>query len=558
MRVIYRFALVFLLVVLVSGAVLTITFDAHRTDVADSADESVAERADFSAAILDDRINEQKRTIALAATDPEIVSHNTSEQNATLEQFVEISAFDGATVVDETGVVQSAETASDTDIDQTGLDLSLRPYVRNALDGEQYVSDPMATETEISAVIISTPIYEDGEVVGALNGAYHLEDTRVFDPLPRDDHEAVTVQASGRTLFSDADRFDETVDESAALEAADWTVTVHQEQTQISESISQLTWLHMTAGLAVIGTITGFGAWVYRSKIRRIERLLERVRALERREYENGLSIGGTAEWRRIDNALDGLTDSLARREQMLLVLNRILRHNLRNTLNVVAGHADELESRLDGDERESAREINAATRELLVLADRARTTEDLIDPIDDQLRQIDVAGVVRDRVAAFKRTHEASDGEGLETVTVTGPDRAVAACGGELSVAIDELLANAIDHAGSNPTVTIDMDATADTVFVRMHDDGPGIPPEDAAVLTGEREISQVTHTGGIGLWLVDWIVSRYGGTLRIPQSGMASKSESNRDEPDSPDAGATVVLEIPRPDDLAAESSR
>lgn len=540
-----RYVLAFCLVVCISGAVLAVTFDAHRTDVAESAHTAVEDRAERSATTLDDRVREQRRTVSLGAANPDLAAHGTDRQRRALETFVDRSAFDGASVVDERGIVRGLVSETDEESDVVGSDIGDRAYVRRALDGEQYVSDPVHAKTGNTIIVISAPIRDDGEIVGTINGAYHLEETDFFDPLRGDDRRATTVEAGGETLFSDAERFDETITATATVETVGWTVIAHQDRTAVSMTMIRLAIVQIVSGLALLGSVTVFGVWIYRSQIRRIDQLRQRVRALERREYDGGPAIGGAGDWRRIDEALTRLGETLARREQMLLVLNRILRHNLRNTLNVVIGRASDLESTLDGDadedERRAAREIERAASDLLELADRARMTEDLLDPVSGTPRT-DVATVVRERVAAFAAA-DAGDRR-LEDVTVTGPERAMAACGEEIAVAVDELLANAAEHAGPAPTVAVDVavDDGTDRVSITIADDGPGIPADQRLVLAGDRSISQTAHTGGIGLWLVDWLVSRYDGCIRFPETGTDDADEAART-----DRGATVVLELP-----------
>ncbi|QFU81122.1 sensor histidine kinase [Natronorubrum aibiense] len=547
MRLAYRFGIVFLVVVLVAGGVLVVTFDAHRTEVDENTETSVADRANMSASVLDERLREQRRTVAVAATNPDLAAHETDRQDRELEEFVSTSAFDGATVVDETGTVQSftsTRPARETD-PIVGTDLSEQAYVEAALDGEQYITDPFRAQTGNTIVVISAPLVDDGEVIGSVNGAYYLDETSLFNSLAgNDDQDAITVEAGNRTLYTTADRFDETVSHSVTLEVVDWTVTAHRDQDAVDARINRLVLFQAVSAVALLGSIVVFGAWVYTSELRHIGRLVDRVRALERREYDDGPSFAGAPEWQRIDDALERLSIALARREQMLLVLNRILRHNLRNTLNVVSGHAADLEATLEGDEQASARKIRLATAELLELADRARMTENLLDPVDDPVPRTDLATVVRDRVAEWSAAR--GDGGTNPEITVTAPERAVAACGPEIEAAIDELLANAADHAGPEPTVDITVETTADCVRIRIEDDGPGIPVDEAAIVTGDRAISQVTHTGGIGLWLVDWIVSRYDGRLVIPPVDSSDGDETDR-------AGATVVLELPRVDPAA-----
>lgn len=593
MRLAHRYAVAFLLVLLVSGAVLAVTFSAHRTDVAEGAEASVAHHAERSAAVLDDRIRSHRRTVAVGATNPALAAHGTPQQRRALEAFVDRSAFEGASVVDETGRMQWLVADHGEPMDVMGMDVSDREYVRRTLEGERYVSEPFVAETGNRVVAITAPIRADGEVVGALTGTYHLHGTDLFDPL-RDERNAATVVANGETLFSTVEGAAEngrgtgnaggTITAEAELETVDWTVTAHRDRTAIAWPVTRLAAIQAVSGVTLLGSVIAFGVWVYRSQVRRIGRLLERVRALERREYDGGPSISGAAEWRRIDDALSRLGASLGRREQMLLVLNRILRHNLRNTLNVVIGRASDLESSLDGDEREAAAEIRRTTRDLLELAERARTTEELLDPVGeegdggtdaaDDAPRTDVATLVRERAAGFASgADEADPGRSLEDVTVSGPDRAVAACGDEIALAIDELFANVVDHAGASPTVavTVDVDVETDRVLVIVADDGPGIPADEVSVITGERAISQVNHTGGIGLWLVDWICSRYGGRLVIPRGTAAEADGRGPGSGPDPDRavdetrsetgavgtgrdaiggrlqGATVVLELP-----------
>jgi len=48
--------------------------------------------------------------------------------------------------------------------------------------------------------------------------------------------------------------------------------------------------------------------------------------------------------------------------------------------------------------------------------------------------------------------------------------------------------------------------------------DDGPGIPPAERSVLTGEE--TPLEHASGLGLWYVNWIVTAGGGTFDITES--------------------------------------
>jgi signal transduction histidine kinase len=279
----------------------------------------------------------------------------------------------------------------------------------------------------------------------------------------------------------------------------------------------------------LIGTITGFGIWIYQSEIRHTERLNRRIDNLESRTYDDDIEFDGSTEWRAIGNALDRLSTTLARREQMLLVLNRFLRHNLRNDLNVAVGHAADIKREVTGeDEQRRAETMESAIDSVLSTADRVRLTERLIDPAATDDRPVDLVGLLTDRIE-----ETTADCPAL-TVTLDAPEQVWVRGGETLSFAIEELLANVAAHSKPNPVARISVTPTGKYVTVRVADNGPGIHPDEAAVITGDQEITPLQHSSGLGLWLVNWIVRRHDGQLSIPET----------------DDGTTVVITLPRDD--------
>ncbi|MFP9193573.1 ATP-binding protein [Natrialbaceae archaeon A-CW1-1] len=515
MKTAHRFLVAFLVVFLVTSAVLVATFDAHRNDVTDYTDGSIEAQADQSADVLDDRLRGQVETLEVAATNDALIDHESDEQASAIEALVETSAFDGASVVDSSGTVRAITTGDDgaASDDLIGADFSDREYVQCALANRSCISDPFMAETDNHIVVISVPVRDDGEIVGTVNAAYHLTETTFFDPLVGSaERTGMTVTADESVLYSDRERFEETIDRQADLEMVDWTVTVHHDQAALGETLDRLRTFQIATGVLLLGTVGGFGLWVYHSQIQRIQRLSRRVGALECRAYDETEPVGGPAEWRRIDRALDRLARSLERREQMLLVYNRILRHNLRNELNIITGYAAHLEATLEDEESTAATDIRLAATDLLDLADRARTTEHLLDRPSSNPPEIDLVDVVTDRVEAFTEAHPGV------TVDLETPANAVVVGGEELELVVDELLENVVEHAGDDATIEITVTVTDATVSMQFADDGPGIPEETAALLTGDSDISPLNHSAGIGLWLVDWTVSRYDGALTFP----------------------------------------
>ncbi|MFO7834999.1 MAG: PAS domain S-box protein [Halohasta sp.] len=202
---------------------------------------------------------------------------------------------------------------------------------------------------------------------------------------------------------------------------------------------------------------------------------------------------------------------ALKQREIQLQVLHRLLRHNLRNDLNVIEGFAELLAAELD-DERhqEFADRIRSNATQLAELSETANTIESVVGHRELDRRPVDLGELVAGTVKACATTYGEADvsiGE-LPSVTV--------AAGPPLETAIAELVDNAIEHNHrETPAVSVEIEADDDTATVTISDNGPGIPPAEWAVVTGDTEISQLEHGSGLGLWLVRWVTEGYGGEL-------------------------------------------
>ncbi|MFC6864643.1 PAS domain S-box protein [Halomicroarcula sp. GCM10025817] len=216
-------------------------------------------------------------------------------------------------------------------------------------------------------------------------------------------------------------------------------------------------------------------------------------------------------------------------RERRLQVLNRVLRHNLRNDLTVVLGLADELQSRID-DERhlELLERLQRKASEVAELSDRARQIEQSARREEAGRKPVDVPTVVEDLIDTSRREF---DGDIVTDV----PETAAAAADGRFRRILDELVENAKTHAGESPTVEVDVDVSPETVSVTVADDGPGLPEHELAVVTGREPITQLSHGSGLGLWLVVWVTESYGGTVDFEESAAG---------------GAAITLTLPRTD--------
>ncbi|OLZ39703.1 histidine kinase [Natrinema saccharevitans] len=201
-------------------------------------------------------------------------------------------------------------------------------------------------------------------------------------------------------------------------------------------------------------------------------------------------------------------------REQYLQVLNRVLRHNLRNDLTVVIGYAELLRERLDDPDLAAAADtLRETATDLAGTSEKTRAIQYALD-CDGDLEPVDVAATVTETV------------EGLDpddaTVSASTADDCLAWADPGLGLVVENLVENAIRHAGPAPTVEVAVAREDCRVRLAVADDGPGIPPAEIDVVTGASDITQLTHSSGLGLWLVRWMVDNYGGSVSFRESDL------------------------------------
>ena len=207
------------------------------------------------------------------------------------------------------------------------------------------------------------------------------------------------------------------------------------------------------------------------------------------------------------------------RRERHLDVLQRVLRHNLRNDVNVIAGQAEKISELADSDEiQAAAASITETAQRLARLSEEAKTVDRVLGE-SPTLEPIDITGIVDRTVTAC--------GEEFPNTTITTdcPTALLVAADASLRVLVESLIDNAVRHnTAADPTVSVTAavvdDATAELIVT---DNGPGIPATERDVVTGNQDITPLHHGSGLGLWLVRWITDRYGADLTIetPASG-------------------------------------
>ncbi len=208
-------------------------------------------------------------------------------------------------------------------------------------------------------------------------------------------------------------------------------------------------------------------------------------------------------------------------REQRLKVQNRVLRHNLRNEVNVIQGNVELIAEEASASVGESIDRINSAVESLIGLSHRASDVETVTER-DFDPKSVDVTELVTRIAEETKRDFpdtriEVDIPAGLSVRTHIPV----------LEVVLEQLFRNAAEHVtDAAPEIRIGATTRSGLIELAVSDNGPGIPDIEVGVLDAEAE-TPLYHGSGMGLWVVKWGARRLGGevTFETEAEGAVAK---------------------------------
>jgi signal transduction histidine kinase len=227
--------------------------------------------------------------------------------------------------------------------------------------------------------------------------------------------------------------------------------------------------------------------------------------------------------------------DEMVEEREQLSLVNQILRHDVRNDLNLVTGWLSLLEKHVDPEGEGALRRVRKAAGHTLELVEAAGDFAELVDESRDPLVPTDVSAILASEVEKLRAEYE----DRPTPLTVAGPesrDPGVEVLATPLlSSVFSNLLNNAVFH---NDKAHVRIEATLDereeTVVVRVADNGPGIPDDRKERLFDQGEKRAESSGLGLGLYLVETLVRFYGGSVWVE---------------DADPEGAVFCVELRRP---------
>jgi len=215
-----------------------------------------------------------------------------------------------------------------------------------------------------------------------------------------------------------------------------------------------------------------------------------------------------------------------------LEVLNQVLRHDVRNDLQLVTAYAS---LHRDTCETEEAKDhittIAESAEHAVELTETAREMADVMLSDSAETERINLKTTLENEVSEVQSSYPESAityGTPIPSVRITATEM--------LSSVFSNLLKNAIQHNDKDVAeVTISATEQDETVTVRIADNGPGIPDDQKETIFGKGERGLDSSGTGMGLYLVETLVTSYNGEVWV--------------EDNDPD-GSVFVVELPLPE--------
>lgn len=206
------------------------------------------------------------------------------------------------------------------------------------------------------------------------------------------------------------------------------------------------------------------------------------------------------------------------RRKEYVDVLQRVLRHNLRNDLSVIKGFAAEANELADTkDMKQYTQKILDKASHAENLTEKTGTIRDIINQdYKPDTRSLSVAEVAQNAADSCRADFPAAH------VGVECTDGLTVNAGRKIEVALEAVIDNGLRYNNSDqPTVMVrGHGADENRTHVTIADNGVGIQSTEREIITGDIETSPLEHGSGLGLWATKWIVQSYEGSIDIHES--------------------------------------
>lgn len=196
-----------------------------------------------------------------------------------------------------------------------------------------------------------------------------------------------------------------------------------------------------------------------------------------------------------------------------LKILNKTVRHDIRNDLQLVLSYAEILEGDIDGDSEQYRQKIHTSAQNAVDITETARDVTDVMLQTEVDREPVPLRSTLLAEIDTIRSNNTdviiEIDGS-IPDVTVYADDL--------LDAVFRNLLKNAVIHNDKDIVeITVTGGVDTDRAIVRISDNGPGIPDSLKEDIFDEGEKGLDSGGTGLGLYLVKTLVNRYRGDVSV-----------------------------------------
>ncbi|RJX49929.1 sensor histidine kinase [Halonotius pteroides] len=227
----------------------------------------------------------------------------------------------------------------------------------------------------------------------------------------------------------------------------------------------------------------------------------------------NTLATNATAVLSRIQTheQLQQREKTVEEQRDNLRIVNKIVRHDIRNDLQLISAYADRLANRTD--EFEEPQKISKCVTNAVEVTETARDVTDMVLQAGQPDEFVNLNNILPQQIKNINNSYPRSQIETrgqIPNIDVVGSDM--------LESVFRNLLSNAIQHNTKEvPEVTVSVSQTASDAIIEIADNGPGIPDRHKEAMFEEGNSGLESDGTGLGLYLVKKVVGRNNGRVEV-----------------------------------------
>lgn len=325
----------------------------------------------------------------------------------------------------------------------------------------------------------------------------------------------------------------------AHVDGTDWVLIEHAPASEAYEIRNRVrTWIGIVGVVSLVAML-GVVALVGADVTGAVSRLTDRAERIEGGQYDVTFETDRPDEFgdlnrtlastrdtlqerfekiRETSQALKTSNTALKERTEMVSVLNRIVRHNVRNDVNIISGHTEFLSEAIDDDDLTThVDSIQETAQRLATISGQSRRINELLADENAERVELSFPECLAEPIADVRSSFE----DATIRVHVRGSTPIQTSTVATFPYILADVVEQLVEHNGGSVVVDVYIereptDGDQRSVVIRIDDDGVGLPALDVRAISA-GEVTPLNHGEGLALWCLAWTVDKSGGDLVV-----------------------------------------